>query len=106
MSTSPTQLGGLPEEPVAATVQPPTPASVVSTVLTDVKTVQAAVPGAIGKLLAFFKHPGLNTALGVALAALSAFTALVPANNRNPTTTLGIIYAIVALVIDRLPARS
>lgn len=56
----------------------------------------------IKRLLNFIQHPGTNTSLGLVAAALSQFTALVPASDRNSTTIVGIAYAFAVQALDVL----
>lgn len=59
------------------------------------------VKSPITPLLNFIRHPGTNTGLGLALAALAQFTASVPARDRSLPTYLGFGYALATQILDR-----
>lgn len=47
----------------------------------------------------FFAHPGTNTAAGLALASLSAFTGTVPAGDHVTLSLGGLAYAVASVAI-------
>lgn len=73
-------------KPSAATTAPP----------------KAPVTAALG----YVKHPGTSTAGGLALAALSAFTATLPVSLRGTGIWSGLATAVASMLIDTLQQRS
>ena len=59
----------------------------------------------VSKGLAFVRHPGTSTGLGLALAGLAQFSAAVPPHDRTTPTLLGLGYALATQVIDWLKSR-
>lgn len=59
------------------------------------------VKSPVTPVLNFIRHPGTNTGLGLALAALAQFTAAVPTKDRSLPTYLGFGYALATQFLDR-----
>lgn len=73
---------------------------------TSPQNLESALAPSINAFLNFVKHPGTNTGLGITLAALSAFTATVPATDRADTTLAGLAYGVASLLLDFLRSHS
>lgn len=70
------------------------------------KTTTGSNLSSLEVFLNFVKHPGTSTGLGLALAALSQFTAAVPVHDRTAPTLLGLGYALAAQLIDLLDNKT
>lgn len=83
----------------SAVASDPTPAK--GTVPAAVKTGSNPLAAALDVL----KHSGLHAGAGLALAAVSAFTAAVPLADRGSTTIGGLSFALGSLLVDWLKSH-
>lgn len=93
------------DQPVHVTITSPQAPVIPPPDTPPTTTPSSPLPAFIESILHFFKHPGTTTASGLALAALSAFTSAVPANQRTDTTLAGLAFSVSTVLIDYLKSR-